>query len=72
MYWESCYNIICGIACGILYLLEDSRLKIIYQDLKPSNALLNEETNPKISDFGQARLFDTGESQDKTHRCMGT
>ena len=72
MNWERRYNIICGIARGILYLHEDSRLKIIHRDLKPSNVLLDEEMNPKISDFGLARLFDAGQSQDKTYRLVGT
>jgi len=70
--WERCYNIICRIARGILNLHEYTRFNIIYRDLKPSNILLNEGMNPKISDFGLAKLFDTGQSQDKTHRCMGT
>ena len=72
MNWERRYDIICGIARGILYLHEDSRLKIIHRDLKPSNVLLDEEMNPKISDFGLARLFDAGQSQDKTYRRVGT
>ena len=72
MNWERRYNIIYGIARGILYLHEDSRLKIIHRDLKPRNILLNEEMNPKISDFGLARLFDAGQSQDKTCRRVGT
>ncbi|KAK9991779.1 hypothetical protein SO802_026764 [Lithocarpus litseifolius] len=72
MNWERRYNIICGIPRGILYLHEDSRLKIIHRDLKPSNVLLDEEMNPKISDFGLARLFDAGQSQDKTCRRVGT
>ena len=72
MNWERRYNIICGIARGILYLHEDSRLKIIYRDLKPSNVLLDEEMNPKILDLGLARLFDGGQSQDKTHKRVGT
>ena len=72
MNWERRYDIICGIARGILYLHEDSRLKIIHRDLKPSNILLDEEMNPKISDFGLARLFDVGQSQDSTSRRVGT
>ena len=72
MNWERRYNIIYGIARGILYLREDSRLKIIHRDLKPSNILLDEAMSPKISDFGLARLFDVGQSQDKTSRRVGT
>ncbi|KAJ0874438.1 putative protein kinase RLK-Pelle-DLSV family [Helianthus annuus] len=70
--WHARYHIINGIARGLLYIHQDSRLRIIHRDLKVSNILLDMDMNPKISDFGTARSFGGNQIEANTSRVVGT
>ena len=69
--WPKRLNIIDGISQGLLYLHIHSRLCVVHRDLKASNILLDNEMNPKISDFGMAKLFGSS-VESNTTRIVGT
>ncbi|PHU24350.1 hypothetical protein BC332_09457 [Capsicum chinense] len=70
--WNIRLNIIEGVAQGLLYLHKYSRLRVVHRDLKASNILLDDKMNPKISDFGLARIFGRQEFEANTERIVGT
>ncbi|XP_074316572.1 cysteine-rich receptor-like protein kinase 10 [Silene latifolia] len=70
--WAKRYRIIIGIARGLLYLHEEAPERIIHRDVKASNILLDKDLNPKISDFGLARLFPGDGTHLDTFKISGT
>ncbi|KAL0917704.1 hypothetical protein M5K25_012785 [Dendrobium thyrsiflorum] len=69
--WKQRFNIIKGIAAGLLYLHEEWEQVVLHRDIKASNVLIDAEFNGKLGDFGLARLHDRGEIGETT-RVMGT
>ncbi|GFP91489.1 probable serine/threonine-protein kinase at1g01540 [Phtheirospermum japonicum] len=69
--WEIRINIIIGTAKGLAYLHEGLEPKVVHRDIKTSNILLDHQWNPKLSDFGLAKLLNS-ESSYVTTRVMGT
>ncbi|KAI3912060.1 hypothetical protein MKW98_007587, partial [Papaver atlanticum] len=69
--WPTRHKICVGIARGLTYLHEESRLKIVHRDIKGTNILLDKHLNPKISDFGLARLDEEEDTHIST-RIAGT
>lgn len=70
--WPTRSEIILGIAKGLAYLHEESSIRIVHRDIKASNVLLDTDLNPKVSDFGLAKLYDENKSHVSTTRIAGT
>ncbi|XP_044473967.1 lectin-domain containing receptor kinase VI.3-like [Mangifera indica] len=69
--WEQRFNIVKGVAAGLLYLHEEWEKVVIHRDVKPSNVLIDAEMNARLGDFGLARLYDHGEMSHTTN-VVGT
>uniref|UniRef100_A0A7N0VE03 non-specific serine/threonine protein kinase n=1 Tax=Kalanchoe fedtschenkoi TaxID=63787 RepID=A0A7N0VE03_KALFE len=69
--WATRFNICLGVARGLTYLHEESQVRIVHRDVKASNILLDSDLNPKISDFGLAKLYDNKQTHMST-RVAGT
>ena len=69
--WPKRFKISIGIARGLAFLHEESGIKIIHRDIKATNVLLDKDLNPKISDFGLAKLNEDDKSHVST-RVAGT
>lgn len=69
--WGKRSSICIGTARGLQFLHEEVVPRIVHRDIKASNILLDRDFNPKIGDFGLAKLF----PDDITHistRIAGT
>ncbi|XP_060967118.1 probable LRR receptor-like serine/threonine-protein kinase At1g56140 isoform X1 [Cannabis sativa] len=70
--WSTRFDICLGIARGLAYLHEESRVRIVHRDVKSSNILLDSNFTPKISDFGLAKLYEDQKTHISTAGVAGT
>ncbi|XP_013723441.2 L-type lectin-domain containing receptor kinase VI.2-like [Brassica napus] len=69
--WNARFEIAKGIASGLLYLHEEWEQIVVHRDVKPSNVLIESNMNPRLGDFGLARLYERG-SLTETTGLVGT
>ncbi|KAL0344431.1 UNVERIFIED_CONTAM: putative L-type lectin-domain containing receptor kinase VI.1 [Sesamum radiatum] len=69
--WEQRFNIVKGVASGLLYLHEEWEQVVIHRDVKSSNVLIDHDMNARLGDFGLARLYDHGKNSHTTN-VVGT
>ncbi|CAN4087609.1 unnamed protein product [Withania somnifera] len=70
--YKQMFDISLGVACGIDYLHQGCDMQILHFDIKPHNILLDESFNPKISDFGLAKLYSSDDSIVSITAARGT
>ncbi|XP_020576504.1 probable serine/threonine-protein kinase PBL21 [Phalaenopsis equestris] len=70
--WNTRMKIALGAAQGLAYLHDVANPPVIYRDLKSANILLDDDFNPKLSDFGLAKLAPVGDRTHVSTRVMGT
>ncbi|KAE8680209.1 Serine/threonine-protein kinase PBS1 [Hibiscus syriacus] len=70
--WDTRMKVAIGAAKGLEYLHEQTDPPVIYRDFKASNILLDQDFNPKLSDFGLAKVGPTGDKLHVSTRVMGT
>ncbi|XP_042389118.1 probable serine/threonine-protein kinase PBL7 [Zingiber officinale] len=70
--WNARMKIALGVAKGLTYLHNVANPPVIYRDMKAANILLDNDFNPKLSDFGLAKLGPVGDDTHVSTRVMGT
>ncbi|MFQ6620948.1 hypothetical protein Gotur_001963 [Gossypium turneri] len=70
--WKKMFDVVLGVAQGIHYLHQGCNMQILHFDIKPHNILLDENFNPKFSNFGLAKLYSVDDSITSLTASRGT